>query len=102
MRAIRRTIEGVTYDTGSAEEVHRAWPDGAGGDGEVERILFRSDEGRWFEVCREKGQLYGALQPLSEAEAAQWRIRNGAPMAAGETGAARSGRWRGGPGLAGG
>lgn len=95
MRAIRRTIDGVTYDTGAAEVVHRAWAEGAGSDAEVELILYRSDEGLWFEVCRGEGQLYGALRPLSEAEAAHWRRQHGAPdeprgaaMAVGEASAA--------------
>lgn len=77
MRAIRRTIEGVTYDTGAARLVRRAWESSASGGGGAELLLYRGEAGQWFELRREQGQLYGALRPLSAAEAALWLTQHG-------------------------
>jgi hypothetical protein len=87
MRAIRRTIDGVTYDTGSADLVHRVWTVDDAEDAEVELSLYRSEEGHWFEVRREEGQLYGGLKALSPGEAVQWRRIHGAEEATQSRGA---------------
>jgi hypothetical protein len=91
MRAIRRTIDGITYDTGSADLVHRAWIVDDAEDAEVELSLYRSEEGHWFEVRREEGQLYGGLRPVSPGEAVQWRHTHGAEEPAERGGAANVG-----------
>lgn len=95
MRAIRKTIDGVTYDTGAACPVHQVWEWNGEGGLAAERTLYRDDGGRWFELRREAGQLYGALQPLSAAEAALWLSRHGeggdGVLSAGEGGGLRNG-----------
>lgn len=64
MRAICRTIDGVTYDTGTSDAVQRMWVIDHERGAEVEVVVYRSEEGRWFEVRREPGQLYGELRPV--------------------------------------
>lgn len=96
MRAIRKTIDGVNYDTGTARRVHQAWDSGPEEDLVAELTLYRGDTGHWFELRREPGQLYGALLPLSAAEAARWLSRHAGrgealPLATGEAGVPRFG-----------
>lgn len=93
MRAICRIIDGVTYDTGTARLVKRVWESAQEGDPQAELSLYRGETGHWFELRREQGQLYGALRPLSAAEAARWLSRNaeGARMPGRRLGAGEAG-----------
>ncbi|MCA3130673.1 MAG: hypothetical protein ACK5YW_05000 [Betaproteobacteria bacterium] len=91
MRAIRKTIDGVTYDTGAAQRVQHAWERGPEGSPQAELTLFRGDGGHWFELRREADQLYGALRPLSAAQAAHWISRHAEPVPAAPPGRAETG-----------
>jgi hypothetical protein len=77
MKAFRQMIDGDVYDTADAELIATATTVAESEDGEeIHHSLYRSTDGRWFEMTRTEESASGEIMALSGLEAADWCRRH--------------------------